>query len=275
MTSCARYDDFELAERYVLGQLNEAEQADFEAHYFECPECFAAVQAFQAAQGELRKQPPAVAASASHKLWWIGLAAAASLTGLLVWAPWRHSQPTVAPPTPTVAQHTPSTAPPPTPTPSPTHPGVNLDALALVTPPPYVPLSTRGESAQNPTLAAFAAAMKPYSAKDYRAAAAALEPIVKAHPDANYAQFFLGISYLLSDDGDKAVAVLDRVAASGAAPFADEAHFYLAKAALRARDLDRAERELTLAKQREAGPPEEAQKLLQALRTYRREHSQP
>jgi hypothetical protein len=368
MTSCARYADLDFAERYVLGQMDEAEQASFEAHYFECPDCFAAVQALQAAQGILRESAPETAAAreelaksatsadsprvvdfGAHSARaksaqpaqqaanaagrdsanlsgaslsgaadqparrsaglpgaaWIGLAAAASLAGLLVWAPWRQSPAPGPAPDTTVAQQRPPVTPDvgtpkgtqtppvqpntgaasrpsgtgtgsgavsrPTPAPAPGRPLINLDALALVMPPPYVPLQTRGEGGQGD---GFAAAMARYAAKDYRGAAAGLQPIADAQPDAVHAQFFLGISYLALDQPANASAVLNKVAGSGVSPFADEAHFYLAKAALRARDLDRAERELTLAAERQAGPPGDAQKLLQALRTYRHEHGQ-
>lgn len=298
MTSCARYGDLDFAERYVLGQMSEPEQADFEAHYFECPDCFAAVQALQTTQGVLRERDGAPQRRAAHARFtaaWVGLAAAASMAALLLWSPWRHADrqppapgatpatpdrsvaqqtPPASPSTPSTAEQPPATAQQP-PVRTPTRPAITLDALAMVTPPPYIPFSTRGRTDQPPAQAeAFATAMKRYAAKDYRAAAAGLQPIVDAQPDAIHAQFFLGISYLMQDDTAKATAVLDRVAASGTAPFADEAHFYLAKAALRTHDLDRAERELTLAQQRQAGPPEEAQKLLQALRIYRREHGQ-
>src|SRR6266511_3725126 len=139
MTTCARYADLDFVERYVLGQMDEAEQASFEAHYFECPDCFAAVQALQTAQGNLREspadrvagdpapgigtQPAAQQPAPSSRVvdfgahaarakardgapptpvrsrplmsgaTWIGLAAAASLAGLLVWAPWRAKAP--------------------------------------------------------------------------------------------------------------------------------------------------------------------------------------
>src|SRR5690242_19234269 len=65
MTSCARYADLDFVERYVLGQMDEAEQAAFEAHYFECPDCFSAVQAMQTAQTALREAPQAAQASAA------------------------------------------------------------------------------------------------------------------------------------------------------------------------------------------------------------------
>ena len=57
-----------------------------------------------------------------------------------------------------------------------------------------------------------------------------------------------------------------QVSASGVQPYADEAHFYLAKAALAAADVDTAKRELALAVDREAGPEGEAARLLAQLR---------
>ena len=351
--TCARYADLDFVERYVLGQMDEAEQAIFEAHYFECPDCFAAVQALQTAQSVLREnapqsspvsQPtpqatnaapsrvvdfsthPARAKNGDHgsarptgPRWlasgatWIGLAAAASLAGMLIWSPWRPhdaaplpegavahqaAQPpqnapsipsqTAPKPESNTPASSPTTATPsgggaskpapgatPTPTQTPTQapaqtrPLVSLDALALIAPPPYVPLPTRGA---DPAAAAFASAMTNYAKKDYRGAIDGLKPIVEAQPEATHAAFFLGVSYLAAGDAADASAVLNRVAASNVAPFADEAHFYLAKAALRARDLDRAERELSIANERQAGPAGEAAKLLQALRTYRHEH---
>ena len=49
-------------------------------------------------------------------------------------------------------------------------------------------------------------------------------------------------------------------------PYADEAHFYLAKVALRAGDLTTAARELEIAVDREAGPDGDAARLLAELR---------
>lgn len=337
--TCARYADLDFVERYVLGQMTEAEQATFEAHYFECPDCFAAVQAMQAAQSVLGETPapapasrvvdfsthpargkngeagrggkspgPRLLASAGT---WIGLAAAASLVGVMIWSPWRSRGPESTTPQPdgVIARQTPpkqpeavpnQPAPPssvspsqpgtsqpsgtgatapvkptqtaPAQAPAPARPAVTLDALAMVVPPPFVTLQTRGEDTG--ANAAFSAAMQKYTAKDYRGAIDGLKPIVDAQPDAAHAAFFLGVSYLAAGEPAEASAVLNRVAASNIAPYADEAHFYLAKAALRAHDLDRAERELSIAIDRQAGPPNEAAKLQQALRTYRHEHPQ-
>jgi TolA-binding protein len=356
--TCARSADLDAVERYMLGHMDEAEQASFEAHFFECPDCFAAVQAMQATQSVLRndRQQDAVPEpqpTPSNRVvefsthagarngngartgtplsrllasgaTWIGLAAAASLAGLLIWTPWRAKAPATgssAVPATTVAQQRPPkpevgpgqlgpgqpaaagaqsttqgsgtqgiTAPTaqasgtgattggatgaatrPGPGPASIRPSINLDTLALLTPPPYVPLQTRGAEAASDE--AFAAAMRMYTAKNYRGAIDALKAVVDSQPNAMHAQFFLGVSYLAIDQPSAASAVLTRVAASNVAPFADEAHLYLAKAAMRTGDLDRAERELSTAIEAQAGPPHEASRLLQVLRLYRREHA--
>ena len=55
--TCATYAaDSENAERYVLGQMGEAEQASFEEHFFGCDACFASVQTLQQMQTALRTE---------------------------------------------------------------------------------------------------------------------------------------------------------------------------------------------------------------------------
>jgi hypothetical protein len=348
--TCANYAaDSDNAERYVLGQMGEAEQASFEEHFFGCDTCFASVQTLQQMQTALRTAPTHVEQSAPayaaetvtappratvpaaasvvtfpkrgiagiDAKWW-GLAVAATLLLTVVWWPRRGVDPTTEPAT-TVARNTdPAVQPPPsnpsgsnppssaqpsgvkpsdgqpgakvpegtsgttsgsggqvkppsstpsqTPTPrtEPTRPVRGLEALAIVTPPPYVPLQTRGSS--NNRAQSFAAAMTRYSAKDYAGAVEQLQPLAEATPDAAHVQFFLGISQLMSGKPAAAIESLDRAAASGTAPFADEAHFYLAKAALQTRDVARAERELKIAVEREAGPAGEATELLRDLK---------
>ena len=98
--TCATYAaDSDNAERYVLGQMEEAEQASFEEHFFGCDSCFASVQTLQQMQTALRdgagpsraeSAPAAVSAPATvvtfpkrgiggiDAKWW-GLAVAATL----------------------------------------------------------------------------------------------------------------------------------------------------------------------------------------------------
>jgi TolA-binding protein len=345
--NCARFVEPEAAERYVLGQMTEAEQSAFEEHYFACDDCFDAVRALQDLQTVLRT-PDAVVASrddasaaevpssvtsssravtgapmASEQrpipferrptsssptrfesgpfesgrrtsrmpiIYWTIAAAASVLIGLAVWQRQstsiespaviaRNAPPPATEQPPAAAPAPPSTTPAggggspaaSTPATSPsggapaTRPPLDLTLLALVTPPSYVPLQTRGAEA-TPQIETFQAAMAHYAAKDYAAAVAGLRPVADANPADGRAQFFLGVSALMTGDNATATAALDRAVASGVAPFAGESHFYLGKAALRDRDLARAERELTLAVQQEAGPSGEAARILRTLR---------
>lgn len=332
--TCATYaNDSDAAERYVLGQMGEAEQASFEEHFFGCDACFASVQTLQQMQTALRAAPAqeqlagqAAAAAAQAPAtqavtaqaaptnvvtfqkrgfagidakWW-GLAVAATLLLATMWWP-RRGVERAAEPGATVARNTdpapppssnppasnppsgaqpsgvkpsdeqpgskvPGAAKPPSPAPrvEPVRPARGLEALAVVTPPPYVPLQTRGSA--NTLAESFAAAMTRYSAKDFAGAAEQLQPLAESSPDAAHVQFFLGISQLMSGKPAAAIESLDRAAATGTAPFADEAHFYLAKAAMQTRDVARAERELQIAIEREAGPAGEAANLLRDIK---------
>ena len=108
--------------------------------------------------------------------------------------------------------------------------------------------------------------MAHYSAGRYLEAASGLQVLADQAPPAGHVDFFLGISELMADNVSRARAALQRSAESGVNPYADEARFYLAKAALRAGDLMAATRELEIAVGREAGPEGEAAKLLADLR---------
>ena len=143
--TCATYAaDSENAERYVLGQMEEAEQASFEEHFFGCDACFASVQTLQQMQTALRTRgggrrrttaapvAPAAAATAARRRrrrgardgrafpkrgiagvdakWW-GLAVAATLLLTAVWWPRRGVEPGRA--GTTVARNTEPAAQPP------------------------------------------------------------------------------------------------------------------------------------------------------------------
>jgi TolA-binding protein len=139
-----------------------------------------------------------------------------------------------------------------------------LRQLAVVVAPPYLRLATRG--ATEPA-SDFDGAMEHYAAGRYAPAAEALRPLADgAASSAVRARFFLGICELVLGRVDDGRAALSTVAASGTTPYADEAHFYLAKAALAAADVDTARRELAIAVDREAGPEGEAARLLARLR---------
>jgi TolA-binding protein len=143
-----------------------------------------------------------------------------------------------------------------------------LAQLVAVTPPRYIALPVRSDA--DADTKAFDAGMKRYAAGDYDAAVRQLAPVVARARQMPHAAFFLGVSELMTNDLDGARAALQKAAASRTSPYADEAHFYLAKICLRSGDADGAIRELEIAERQGAGPAGEAGRLLTALRARQR-----
>jgi TolA-binding protein len=278
----------EPAERYVAGDMPELERAGFEEHFFECDACFRTVQALEDARHVLAEQGPnaGVAPAASGRglpLRWMAAAATLVVSAGLSVVVWRDRTPIDVRPdaTPTgeaqaalppavpraPLEEAPAPAPQPAAPPPPSTQG-RLERWAAVTPPQYVALTTRSgqDQSEDEDTRTFNEAMAHYSAGRHRRAADALQPLADRAPAAAHVQFFLGISELMSGNVARARGALQRTAESGVSPYADEAHFYLAKAALRAGDLTTGVRELQIAVEREAGPEGDAAKLLAELR---------
>jgi tetratricopeptide (TPR) repeat protein len=282
---CPIRSGHELAEAYVAGTLSEAEQDAFEQHYFGCAACLAQVQMLQEVRDGLRRAPaaapaPRPAAASFTPARWLGLALAASLLAAFGWW-WRGglapaagppavavgpADPAVQPP-PAAATGTPPATSPTTPQPSaPVEPAdrrTMLAQLALVVPPRYVPIAVRGGAAPAP--GTFDAAMAHYVAGRHRQAAAALQALSDAAPTDPGIAFFRGISELVLGRTDAARDALTRAISADVQPYADEAHFYLAKAYLAEDAVDLARAELEYAVRHEAGPEGEAQRILAAL----------
>lgn len=281
---CPLRSGHDLADAYVAGTLAEPDQAAFEEHYFSCPECFAQVRLLQEVRDGLRAAPArATGHHARPRPWaastpWFGLAAAAAL--LAAFAYWYRDEgpsqaqrePPVqapapgvpAPAAPPVAANPPAAAPQPPPARGPALPNrvQVLQQLAMMVPPRYVPLAVRGGE---PSADRFDAAMRHYVAGRHRDAARDLGALAEDRPSDPGVAFFLGISELSSGRPAAARDALARAAGMGIPPYADEAHFYLAKAALALGDVDAARRELKIAVAREAGPEGEAARILAAL----------
>jgi TolA-binding protein len=266
------------AERYVTGSMSDAERAAFEEHFFTCDACFRTVQALQDARAVLDAPPAAVNAPPTQPsrrglpTTWLALAAMLVLS-VLVWRMPRQPGGTTEMPgsgaTPAAVQPA-EPAPTPAPALAPTQPSIDdqLTRLAIVTPPPYVALTTRSDATEDER--AFEQAMTHYAAGRYAEAARVLGAVAARTPSLAHVQFFLGISELMEGRAEPARTALQRVVRSGAAPYADEAHFYLAKAALRLKQVEAARRELRVALDREAGPPGEAATLLGELKSIQR-----
>lgn len=268
------------AERYVSGTLPEAEQTAYEEHFFGCEDCLATVQALQdaavvlaAGRGRAEAAPVPFPGRRARTLpvKWMALAAMI-VVSVLVWRLPREGTKApveaVAVPAATAPTMTPKAAvadPPPTATtaPSSTDEAKRLAAASAITPPPYVALTTRAET--DGVAKDFEAAMEHYSAHRHGRAAEGLRDVVQDAPGLAHAQFFLGISELMIKDDSRARQSLQRAANTNVQPYADEAHFYLAKAAFRLGDTAAARREARIAVDLEAGPPGEAARFLAFL----------
>jgi hypothetical protein len=264
---CPLRSGHDLAEAYVAGTLPEAEQDAYEQHFFSCSACLAQVQTLQELADRLRQLPaPAVLHRAPTPGWtsapWLGLALAAGLVAAFGWW-WQGGVNRPAPPPIATG---PGTAPKPTPAPAPAPAASSRHAvlaqLALIVPPRYVPLAVRGQS---PPAGSFDAAMAHYVAGRHREAAAALRTLSEATPADPDAAFFWGVTELALGHTAAARDGLTRAIAADVQPYADEAHFYLAKAYLAEEAVDQARTELRYAVAHEAGPEGEAQRLLAAL----------
>ena len=252
---CPAESGRDLAEAYVAGTLPEAEQDAFEQHFFGCAACLARVRTLQEIKDGVRRFPPATASyrpappPARVAAPWLGLALAAGVIAAAGWW-WQGSS-------------APATATPPAnePIEAPTR-QAQLAQLALIVPPRYVPPAGRGAA---PTAGSFDAAMAHYVAGRYREAAAALQALSEAAPMDPGIGFFWGISELALGRADGAREGLTRAIAAGVQPYADEAHFYLAKVYLLEGAVDLARGELQYAVEHDAGPEGEAQRMLAAL----------
>jgi tetratricopeptide (TPR) repeat protein len=139
----------------------------------------------------------------------------------------------------------------------------SLVALARFEPPAYVPQTFR--SVDSEATAQFRDAMRPYVAKDYRAAIRGLRTASELDPEAAHASFFLGICYLLTDQIDLGIRALQKTIALGDSPYLEEAHFYLAKALLLKNDAPGAQRELERTLQLHGEREDEARRVLNEL----------
>ena len=192
--TCEEIETGELAERYVLGQLDSDGQAAYEAHYFRCSRCFEELQLRQGMQAELSAmaavRPAAHARQRPHA--WIAWGAVAAMLAVamgLAW--WRFGSPPV---TPSVAHKARL----------PAQTGPSLELLARVDPPSYTPPSLRGAATLD---IRFRDAMAIYRQGQFAAAIPGLLAAT-ADPKSPDPQFFLGICYLMDGRVEEAITHL-------------------------------------------------------------------
>jgi tetratricopeptide (TPR) repeat protein len=242
--NCNEVEEREILEGYLLDRLTEPEREEFEKHYFECASCFSQIQNRLAVQAELQRQPaiPARARGASFRLMWAWTPAFVTVALLLAVGIWwysaqrqqRSQQVSVALPkaSPEVSV--------PTPPPAPIAP--SLEELARVEPPPYSEIVLRGSEDEGQET--FRSAMLSFSNKDYAQAIPGLRAAVKASPHNPSFNFYLGACYLLTGQTDPAIVSFHKTISLGNPAYSESAHFYLAKAYLKKKEVSAAEEEL-------------------------------
>lgn len=245
--NCRKVSDQDVAERYLLGQLDEADQEAFERHFFECNDCFAELEALRAVKVRLERDLEgaprlALRPRPSVRWWWWGLASAAVITivvaGLIMW--------TVASAPPRLVELSPE-----------------LAELARIEAPYYEPIRLRGiyDEAQR----SFRTAMEFYAAGDYASAVPGLEEASDLDPSSPNISFFLGACYLLTDRIPDGIAELEHTVALGDTPFLEESHLLLAKAQINQGNLVSASTHLNMTIDLDGDLADEARLLLRQL----------
>jgi tetratricopeptide (TPR) repeat protein len=230
---CQRVEEEEIIERYLTGKLPEAETDAFEQHYLGCQSCFQELQFRHATAIELKRQPPISSRPAAlswKSRWTWGLAAAALLllTLVSVTTLFRRQNPQVAQ-KPLTQNETRQEI---------------IARLAVVdTVPPYVTTTIRG-GRTGEGIERFQQGMKAYVQRNYAGAIGPLQEAVRLDADLQPALFYLGISHLMIEQPDEAIAQLSKLTSVEANPYTEESHWYLAKAFLKNGDLASAEHEL-------------------------------
>lgn len=204
-----------VVERFLAGELTEPERDGFEAHYFECDDCFALLEATRLVRPVLAEMPApgsAGVAARPRRLAWVWLAAAAAFACVIA-GYWPRgssgSEPAVA------------NVPAP--------PAVALLRLSEIRPAPYSSAVLRGSETERS--AGFEGAIRLYQSGNWRDASAALLAVAAGHPERPAALHFAGVSLLLDGNPAAALDALDQVIALGASSvFEEEARFYRAQA---------------------------------------------
>ena len=108
--------------------------------------------------------------------------------------------------------------------------------LARIEPYPYEPLSLRAGEDDEEYKKLFQEGMAFYSEGKYGDATRKLSHSVELKPDNAETQFFLGLSYLLENQNDKAIAHLQKAADLAPRPLAEKSHWYLGNTYLNVND---------------------------------------
>lgn len=264
--NCKEVEKRDISELYLLDRLTEAERDEFEKHYFECESCFAQIQAGLMVQAELQREPLArgqAGGAILRRMWAFTpvLVTAALLFAVGIW--WYSarghlpSQRAASSPTETAPEVSGQFQPP-------SSAAASLEELARVEPPPYTAVVLRG--AEDDAQVAFRKAMQYYSKGDYAHAIPGLRAAVNASPRTARFNFYLGVCYLLTDQTDLAIEAFRRTISPSEPTYSEPAHFYLAKAYLRKKQVAAAEDELQKTVQLHGSMEADAGEILHQLR---------
>jgi tetratricopeptide (TPR) repeat protein len=219
--NCAEVDRDESIERYLRGELGEAEARALEEHYFACNRCFEALKDYSALRSEFAEERWAVREEVVtlpwHRTWaWVGAAAAVVLAvGVVFWLrsgqPARELDPQIA-------------------------------ELSTIEAPPYSPRSLRSGAGQAESL--FREAMVLYQKSEFAGAIPGLEAAVDLDPDLTSARFYLGASYLLTSEYEKAVESLTQGLETDDLSYREWALWLRSKAYLGVGEVEAARRDL-------------------------------
>jgi tetratricopeptide (TPR) repeat protein len=217
---------------YVEGTLSKSESECFEEHYFDCPVCLEYLEALEAVESQLERNPvkvvslPVRQVSAGRRwIWRLAGAAAAIAIGLVGFKVMQHP---VAPPvltarTPLLAQA--SVAPKPMEKAR----SVTAERLVDLTAPAYAAINLRGEYRDKSMISG----MEAYQKSRYGEAVADLAQVPEKSLDGPAARFYMGASQMLQNQLDQASATFSSIAEAGDSPEQEGALYYLAQIALR------------------------------------------
>ncbi len=262
--NCQEVEERDILEGYLLNRLSEAERDEFELHYFECKSCFSQLEAGRMVQEELRRQPltrTQTGGPLPRRMWaWTPAFVTVALlftVGIWWYSARKQSSQQISSSPITASPETTAQSQPPSFTPS-------LEELARVEPPPYSAMVLRG--GEDETQQTFRKAMQYYVKGDYMHAIPGLRAAVQGSPRTARFNFYLGACYLLADQTDLAIESFRNTISLGDPAYSEPAHFYLAKAYLRKKEITSAEDELQKTVLLHGSMEAEASEILRQLR---------
>jgi tetratricopeptide (TPR) repeat protein len=263
MMDCQDVNDRDAIERYLADELSEPDRQSFEDHYFGCADCFERLKLARSLQSHSAKaQERFVTTPYFSGRLRTTIVAICSVVVLAVLAPiyWRGRESTIlqqqsenAPAKPSTVNRTVEVR----------KKEVLIAELAQVEPAPYIPKRLR-ESGDRATMK-FDHAMSHYVRKDYTGAIGELEEVAAQKGKAVDVNFYLGVCYLLTKQPGAAIGALQKAISPEHPDFAEQAHYYLAKAYLQEQNVASAQAELALTLESRGQREEDARRLKQEL----------